>query len=403
MPSLTCDDLPRDEVGRLLNVHCPGSLWQETLAQRFHDFDVGERLVYLNVGANKGYNIAEFLSTWTNRRISNKRWHSHVRDFGRSQHMLTLLRQHFLSCGVCKVCERPMSPADTVPNRTAEVHAFELLPANQQLLEHATRRAGLTDVVTIHRMAVSNVSGRTTFLTRARNVAGREDTKLCSGLSTYGGLRGERQRCQIPKADWKHGHAKFVPINVTTVDDFLDRKALRRAFIVSIDVEGFDALVLEGMRRSIASHRVRIFEFEYSRKGFWAHRYPRETRSLAKMLRGWLSSSGFSCFWQTRSGRLVPVLASCWERVLMSDPRAGGVTWSNVVCAREPGILAIFNARPVAATARDVLREQCDAAAQLRATKEARDGGSASGGEKERRVCGLLGRAARKFFGRRLS
>ena len=363
--TLTCDDIPRSEVGSLLNVHCPGSLWQETLAQRLQ-LDAREPLIYLNVGANKGYNIAEFLSTWTKRRVSNQQWHSHILHFGRTQRTLTLLRQHFLSCGVCALCKRPMTSA--VRNITAQVHAFELLPSNQRLLEHSTRRAGLSDIVHIHRMAVSNTSGTTTFVSRRKAVAGREDTKLCSGIATFAGLRGERQRCQVPKPDWKHGDAEFVTINVTTIDDFLDRQALRKVFFVSIDVEGFDALVLEGMRRSLAAHRVRIFEFEYSRKGFWAHRDPRETRSLAAILRGWLAASGFSCFWQTRSGRLVPVLSTCWERVL-ADPGSSGVTWSNVVCAREPSILAIFNARPVAATAHDVVREQCRAWLSRRAGK----------------------------------
>ena len=38
---------------------------------------------------------------------------------------------------------------------------------------------------------------------------------------------------------------------------------------MSIDVEGADPLVLQGLRASVATRRVAIIEFEVNRRGYW--------------------------------------------------------------------------------------------------------------------------------------
>ena len=150
----------------------------------------------------------------------------------------------------------------------------------------------------------------------------------------------------------------MVTTNITTVDEFMLEQGLREAFIVSIDVEGFDALVLEGMRRTIEERRVRIFEFEFGKKGFWAHSDAAETRSLTGMLRGWLGRAGYSCFWQTKSGQLVPVLDPCWVRALAIEPARSKLIWSNLLCAHEPSVLDLFARPPLMVTAHELMAQQ---------------------------------------------
>ena len=82
-----------------------------------------------------------------------------------------------------------------------------------------------------------------------------------------------------------------------TVDDFLEQAGLSRSPIyhMVIDTEGHDALVLEGLKRTLSRRGVALLEFEVSWMDWWwstAHhrRYKRtpraEWRKFGSALRG---------------------------------------------------------------------------------------------------------------------
>jgi hypothetical protein len=49
---------------------------------------------------------------------------------------------------------------------------------------------------------------------------------------------------------------KPANLDAVALDDFFKRTALEEAYLVSIDTEGWDALVLEGMRGLLARGRI---------------------------------------------------------------------------------------------------------------------------------------------------
>jgi FkbM family methyltransferase len=54
-----------------------------------------------------------------------------------------------------------------------------------------------------------------------------------------------------------------------TVDAMMSNLQLQRLFLLKIDTEGFDPLVLQGARKSLAEHKVDLLLFEYNAGGVW--------------------------------------------------------------------------------------------------------------------------------------
>ena len=101
---------------------------------------------------------------------------------------------------------------------------------------------------------------------------------------------------------------------------------------VQIDAEGHDALVLEGLQKTLARRAVNIVEFEYGSTGYWTIDpgqgvHFREKRTLGGVLK-WLKRLSYACFLQGNSGCLLPVSGSCFRHEWERDQR-----WANFVCA----------------------------------------------------------------------
>ena len=86
--------------------------------------------------------------------------------------------------------------------------------------------------------------------------------------------------------------------------------------IVSIDTEGFDALVLEGMRALLAARMCTSLSSTH---------HP-ESRALKTIL-SWLTELGYECFWTGSDGCLAPASGLCWRDEFEIR------SWSNLVCA----------------------------------------------------------------------
>jgi hypothetical protein len=71
---------------------------------------------------------------------------------------------------------------------------------------------------------------------------------------------------------------------------------------LSIDVEGYDGLVLKGASKTLS--RVRYLEFEYNWKGPW------KTISLSSTV-GTLKEAGFVCYWPG-THRNIWRITDCW-------------------------------------------------------------------------------------------
>ena len=126
-------------------------------------------------------------------------------------------------------------------------------------------------------------------------------------------------------------------VDVVALDDFFRLQGLESIYHVAIDVEGFDALVLEGMQQTIRQRRVALIEFEVNELGYWSRGSRHERRRLRTTI-AWLESSGYQCFWQLPNA-LVPTTTACF---IAGSDRAP-LKWSNIVCAHEAPTIAVLD------------------------------------------------------------
>ena len=115
------------------------------------------------------------------------------------------------------------------------IHAFEPFSATRQMLE---ARFTTNASVAVHACAMSNRPGAATLYA---NHAG-------SGTNSMHPVSGKHQES----------------IAVTTLDEFLTQQNIDTVTFAKIDVEGFDGLVLEGARGSLAKGVFDLVQFEYN-------------------------------------------------------------------------------------------------------------------------------------------
>ena len=152
----------------------------------------------LNIGANKGYNLAEFLQRYTDTNITNIRWHRLMMKRATPPCGLQC-------CGVCIICHRPRIAQRAAAERV-QLHAFELQPSNQQLLQQLTSLTGTP--IEVHGVAMSNYTG---------SVYTRD-----SGRPGYESVAATRTR-----------KARSIERKVTTVDAFMAERSLKRIQLVA--------------------------------------------------------------------------------------------------------------------------------------------------------------------------
>ena len=96
----------------------------------------------------------------------------------------------------------------------------------------------------------------------------------------------------------------------TTLDAHAQLTGLSHVHWLSVDAEGWDALIIEGAARLLRERRVDVLEFEYHAKGMWAAA-SRDRRNLKDVLAS-LSASGYTCFWQGDRGALAQASGARW-------------------------------------------------------------------------------------------
>jgi len=255
-------------------------------------------MVMLNVGANKGYNLVEFVQRYTSSasNLTHAAWYARLMAYGCQAQC----------CGVCASCRAARIPQQA--NAKVHLHAFELQPANVQLLRSMVAAAALP--ATVHSTAVSNSTGGVVYTPN--------DVK--PGSESFGIVR-------------RHHSTQHVARPVTTVDAFMQEQGIARAHLVSIDTEGEDPLVLFGMERVLAERRVEVVEFEYNRK--WKA-VLRSARPMAPVIE-WMHHHGYYCFWQGNKGALAQLSGQCYRE---ETRNRFGFARSNAVCTHRPDVIA---------------------------------------------------------------
>ena len=293
------------------NNGCSKSPWAERVAGVLHR---ESPITLVNVGANKGYKVPEFLALWSKpaHRVEgyNRGWQRHLLAYAKQIHSGHLKS---FSCGNCGDCNAEAPPAH---NRSAAVriHLLEIAPANQMLLRHVIQATSLDDVVSLHPFGGSNVRARVPII-----------KSVLPGDERQGVLVGKKA------ARFNSANASVL-VDVVALDDFFAAHGLTKIYHVSIDTEGFDSLVIEGMRGAISRRQVSIVEFEVNTLGFWS-------RGRLNQAFAVFDAARYSCFWVLPSG-LLPASGAC----LTPQAERGRLKWSNVVCAHEPEVVTELSA-----------------------------------------------------------
>ena len=280
-------------------------------------------VIVINVGANKGYNVVSFATLWSNalwQRLDPQAWQKAISAYadgqgdGKKHGFLKYNRN-----GACHETARKHRLRHQQQahrrERTVHVHLLELLPSNRQLLRWLINFTRLSDVAFVHDYAISNA----TYLAPApEGYAGNEMVSLKDG-----------DKADRVRARW--GQNKST-IQVLTLDEFMLRQRLDEVWAVVIDAEGYDALVLEGMRRVLAAHRVVFVEFEYHSIGYWGSAVPLSERRSLKATQQWLGALGYTCFMEALD-TVAPISGPCWMDAFETR------RWSNVVCTHRAELL----------------------------------------------------------------
>ena len=254
----------------------------------------------LNIGANKGYNLVEFVQRYSAApaNLTHANWYSLLREHGCAAQC----------CGVCGLCRAQRIKQQATAS--VHLHAFELQQANAQMLQKLVRLAGLP--VSVHSVAVSNATG--TVYTASDVKPGSESVGIAK----------------------RAGNAKrLVARPVTTVDAFMAGHGVPRAHFVSIDTEGYDPLVMYGMERALTEKRIDVLEFEFNRKWKAVLQSARPMRPVVD----WLHARGYVCFWQGNRGALAQISAGCYQE---ETRNRFGFARSNAVCTHRADVIGVF-------------------------------------------------------------
>ena len=248
---------------------CPSSTWKDALAPLLWpnvSFTADAPLVYANAGANKGFAVAEFLQRFHNANgegglaPSNREWHRSIKQIKPSG---------MFGCGMCSACKDPYPHASVRRNVSVRVYAFELLKPNYWLLSKLFARYRVPGAA--YHAAVSNYSGTAYAPTGVRT--GQEWTSAELGEpgkpeALHASAKGVDRRGSSRSGSTSGGSSKrarskaWAAVESLTLDAFAAREGIQRIHWLSIDAEGWDALILEGTAALLESQRVDLLEFE---------------------------------------------------------------------------------------------------------------------------------------------
>ena len=258
------------------NSNCPSNQWKQDIYDLFHR----DKMSIINIGANTGSNVNEFLNehnpSWN---VSAKLWHQESKT----------------GCGVCGACKTKLfrGPKSV---KSIRALAIELLHTNFLVISHNFK---MFDVPGFALHAAAGAKMGTSIAPRLTKV----------GTENFGISPNSKNGDTVP---------------MVSVDGLMTMFGWNSAVdFLSIDTEGHGAWVLEGANRGLQAKMFRVIEFEYHGVGRW------RTTSLNVTV-GNLMRYGYTCFWQGREA------IAQYEVECDNEFRK----WSNLLCAHEHPIVA---------------------------------------------------------------
>jgi FkbM family methyltransferase len=270
---------------------CPdSSAW---LNDYLGDASETEAFIFLNFGCNKGYDSLFVAETITRKTevFNPKKWAEAI-GIGHPGNCFQGASEN----------NSPIDP--TLPKRLVEVHCIEAMPQTAEKLTHAAdiTTAKAHGLHTYNYAMTGTAGGATILFPNPTNGAGVENLGMhhCRHDAT------KHQCKEVPTRTVDEFVQEYVDISVPN----------RRIPFISIDVEGFDATVLQGSKETLK--RTDYLEFEYHGQGDWLQQKLEDTVNMLK-------DYGFVCYW-AGVNQLWRMSDTCWHNHFEFH------MWSNVAC-----------------------------------------------------------------------
>ncbi|CAF1104882.1 unnamed protein product [Adineta steineri] len=246
------------------------------------------KMLFFDIGANKGYTIASWISLWMPYLGIN------TRSLG--NYLRTKLNLD--DCGACSDCKEDKIEILNLTsrvNKTIEIYAFEPQPPTYKLLNHVHQWMNIS-FLHLYDLAISNETG--------------------TGLLMKCHPGGEA--CGLNAKSDKKNLSTHIQANLITLDKFIeDHKIYRKIDLLKVDTEGFDPLVIQGANTLLTRHQIRLFIFEYHTVGMWS-------KTSLQYVITYLDNKGYLCYQIGKTG--IFRLTGCWSTFFETR------FWSNVLC-----------------------------------------------------------------------
>lgn len=310
-----------DASAVLRNLSCGVGWFEQAVAQQPRV----RPIVHVQVGSALGYSLANFLALWVDPSLTPQKWHKKLKQYGNRNtgRLVRSIRSNSCPCGKCD-----RRQVRTHTRKGGKAHVLELHAGKRALMRSVLNVAGYTKNVRVHPLAASNFSGALWPEGEARNVAEMAELRFDNGT----------KKCEGESCDERE-KASAEQVRSITIDDFLARERIGIVFSVTIDVDGFDPLILEGMRRSLEYKAVAVVDFGISRGGFWTTHEKgkrfgdrRELGAVVEKMAGF----GYTCFWRNQRD-LLPISGECWRKGYERIRKQ-----SRIVCAHEKNVVDIM-------------------------------------------------------------
>lgn len=317
--SFACTEQQSTRQSQFLNRAHSSCFFGEPWAAFYSTGFACEAPVFVIVGANKGYAIAEFLGIWRPDLGTN--------PVSLGEALLKKFPDIMNHCGHCNDCLDTPLPSllpQELRNRCASharIFAFEPLPVNIELLDDVLRPLIFKKYSESGSAHLTHAHADVSFQVLNMAVTGQRGA----------GSIGFKVDCDRGSELCRVSNSSQHQVPATTMDEWFEKQSFRHVDIMMIDVEGHDPDILDGARDMLKSHAVKVLVFEYNDLGSW------KTRDLEPIVSR-LDTFGYDCFLPQQESTVLR-LTKCWNKAY--DVKG----WMNVMCVlrKEVPLLAAMN------------------------------------------------------------
>lgn len=278
-----------------LATKCPDPIWLHEFHAR-QSTTTSSKSPFLSyfIGCNKAIDAVNALRMGSkNPKHDLSMWKTHLQKG----------REGTFAGSSCRQFDKDQVRHESTAPQEAQVHCFEPIPNTFAELNRTKQELGWGDELVLARSAFSSKAGLL-MVPKVDAMVGVEN----KGIDKMMG-----ECAQVVSA--RNDNCEGVPI--LTLDDYHQQHKHGKIHYLSVDVEGFDFLVLQGGMK-VLKDNVQYLEFEYNWVGPW------KQKALAEVI-GDLDAIGFTCYWPGVDGNIWRI-TGCWLEHYSFHH------WSNVAC-----------------------------------------------------------------------